>query len=173
MKPAAILLAVLALAACSTKASTGSLAPSSAAPSNTKASAAPAPSPPAFKVGDRVKTAAGNFATLHAFDPAVKSTSVFGSPSPGVTLVAADVELCAGPTAASYNPLYFKLRMADNTSADPDLMGQRAPSLSSGDLPANQCARGWVTFDVPAGATPAALLLASLTGGSVVTWSLT
>jgi hypothetical protein len=120
-----------------------------------------------------VKTAAGNFATLHAFDPAVKSTSVFGSPSPGVRLVAADVEMCAGPGTASYNPLYFKLRMADNTSADPDLMGQRSPSLSSGDLPANQCARGWVTFDVPAGATPAALLLSSLTGSGAVTWALT
>jgi hypothetical protein len=116
----------------------------------------PTPTPAGLKVGDTAHTPAGNTVTFHAWD---------------ATLPAADVEMCAGSGGpAAYNPLYFQLQLADNTRADPNLAGPKAPSLPSGTLAPGQCVRGWVSF-VPSSERPVALVLATTTGEPVV-WHL-
>lgn len=73
-----------------------------------------------------------------------------------------DVEACAGPTDddtgfRSVNPFDFELLMPDNTRVGADL-AVREPALNHTDLPyANDCARGFVSFQVPAGQRPRAV----------------
>lgn len=148
------------------KVSTGSLAPSTVA---SPAASAPT-APKTFAIGDKVETPLGNFVTLYGVQPNVPPPDSFSAPSPGTTLYAVDVQACAGPNAASYNELYFALQMADNTKADADLLGQKSPRLGSGVLAPGQCARGWVTFDVPTGAVPTQLILNPLGSTTVITW---
>lgn len=169
----------LVMAGCASKATpaasgSGSSAPPSAAAA-TSPTSPPSSSPTGLKVGDRTQTPDGNFVTLHNYDPAVTAASSFEQPSPGVGLVAVDVEACAGPNptggTASVNPLFFTLRMTDNTTASPDLIGQRKPELATQDLGPSQCGRGWVTFDVPQGETPKYLVVA-VAGNAPILWSL-
>jgi hypothetical protein len=52
---------------------------------------------------------------------------------------------------------FWKLRFSDNTEAIEDGAPVREPDLSAGDLIPGDCARGWVIFEVPAGARPVRL----------------
>jgi Domain of unknown function (DUF4352) len=65
--------------------------------------------------------------------------------------LALDVTYALESGTAPYNPLYWTVRDSDGHEYDftvgPD------PRLKSGDLAAGETVRGWIAFDVPAGAT--------------------
>lgn len=103
----------------------------------------------AATIGDTLETDAGDTFTVYVMERNVASNSYF-PPPPGREYVAFDVEVCSGPNTddLSPNPYYWSLRLADNTSADPTF-GGKEPGLTSEELFASDCLRGWVTFEVP------------------------
>lgn len=133
----------------------GANQPAATAPA---ASAAPAS---VGKVGDTVSLKSYSVALHGKQDPA---TSTIPAPS-GQRLVAYDLEITALADNVAYNPLYGKLKLADNTEVSTSLFGPE-PSLKSGTLAKGESARGWLTFAVPAGAQPATLSYQILTFGN-------
>lgn len=119
--------------------------------------------PGAFKVGDRVETARGNFITLHAYEQPVAPRE-FMEPDPGQEFAAVDVEFCAVvetgvPDTPAYavGPFDYELQMADNTRRTFDIPAKEPP-LNSADVAVGDCLRGWVTYQVPVGERPTRLL---------------
>jgi hypothetical protein len=115
-----------------------------------------------FGVGDRVETASGNFVQVFSYEQPVPPPDEFMTPNPGFGWAVIDVEACAGPfddpEGLRYvNPYDFELIMPDNTRMVSDLP-VREPALNDTELPyANDCARGFVSFQVPAGQRPRAV----------------
>jgi hypothetical protein len=130
-------------------------------------SAAPSAAPAAVgKVGDTI-TLQDYAIGLHAKqDPA---TAAFPAPA-GQRYVAYDVTIAAISPNVAYNPLYGKLKMADNTEATAGFVGP-SPALQSGTLAAGESARGWLSFTIPMSAQPATLtyeIIAFGSGGKAV-----
>jgi hypothetical protein len=70
---------------------------------------------------------------------------------------AAEVEVCARKQRLEAAP-FWSLRFSDNTEAiDGFAQSVREPRLSGFDLTPGDCLRGWVSFEVPAGARPVRL----------------
>jgi hypothetical protein len=115
-----------------------------------------------FVVGDRIETSGGDSVQVFAYEQPVPPPDEFTTPSPGMEWAVIDVEACAGPTdddtgLRAVNPFDFELRMPDNTRISADF-AVREPALNHVDLPyANDCARGFVSFQVPAGQRPRAV----------------
>ncbi len=123
----------------------------------------------AFGVGDTVKTSAGNTVRVISYETPATGLNRFVKPKDGMTLAAIDVELCAGvvPTSGSsgVNPYDFELQMPDNTRLRPSF--GKEPALHDTQLVANDCARGWVTFDVPLASKPSSV---NYRGSSLIKW---
>ena len=76
---------------------------------------------------------------------------------------AMDVQECAPPTGTrDVNPGDFALQMSDNTRYTSTL-AIKEPGFHATTLGPNRCLRGWVTFEIPQGQTPALILLTSST----------
>ena len=120
-------------------------------------------------VGDRVELGAGSVALVDVED-SVDAGRLFAPPR-GTRYFAAQVRGCAGPaeTGVNFHPEYFALRLADRTDHDGD-RGVKKPALQSGTIPAGGCSEGWVTFVVPARATPQAVVYR---GSDDVIWTVT
>lgn len=119
-------------------------------------------------VGDAAVTASGNEITIHSFE--YVPADEFYQPEPGFRFAAVDVEGCADPdsaTAADLNPYDFNLQMPDNTRLDGDYY-VREPVLNATTILPGDCVRGWVTYQVPEGTTPANVIF---TGSSIVKWA--
>lgn len=111
-----------------------------------------------FVVGDRMETARGNFVQVFSYEQPVLPPDGFTPPSTGQEFAVIDVEACAGPTdeaGRAVNPFDFELVMPDNTRRQAEIP-VREPALNYVELPkAGDCARGFVSFQVPAGQRPA------------------
>jgi hypothetical protein len=119
-------------------------------PTGTTAPAAPAAS--VGKIGDTVSLKSYSI-SLHAKqDPA---TGQFPAES-GKRYVAYDVTITALADNVAYNPFYASLKLADNTEANVGFGGPD-PALQSGTLAKGEAARGWLAFEIAAGAQPATL----------------
>ncbi|MBO0692367.1 MAG: nuclear transport factor 2 family protein, partial [Acidimicrobiaceae bacterium] len=92
---------------------------------------------------------------------------------PGTSLEAAEVEGCvpADGKATSFNPLYFSLKMPDNTKVNAEL-GAVDGQIDSSDVGTGDCIRGKVGFALPTGTRPSALYFEELLGGSPLRWTL-
>lgn len=146
----AMAVALATLAGCSTKG--GKAEP--------EATATASP-PPVIALGQAFTTRLGNRVTVYAFERAVSGGAT--PPPSGATRVAADVELCAGssPTERTgSSPTLFFVETADRI-AYRSVMAVKQPALQARLLAANECARGWATFDIPQGATPLYVVLIS------------
>lgn len=147
---------------------TATTAQAKAVPTEKPAAPTPTPKPapsaaPATvgKIGDTVTVKTFSL-TVHAKkDPATGAIPA-GS---GKRYVAYDVTITAIGNDISYNPLYAKLKMADNTEANIGFGGPD-PSLQSGKLAAGESARGWLAFEIAADAQPATLSYEILVLGS-------
>lgn len=123
------------------------------------------PEPTEFKIGDRVETGRGNFITLHAFEQPVAPPQ-YSEPSAGNEYAAADVEFCAavpppddtGTNVYPVGPGDFELAMKDNTRRSFDI-GIKEPAMNYTDVAVDDCLRGWITYQVPAGQRPASLVI--------------
>lgn len=107
--------------------------------------AAPPPTPPA---------AAGGYAvTVNSWSDAPPTT--VAPAHGGLHYVAFDVTIAnRGPRAAPYNPLYFKVKDAQDLEYSAALMassGRQTAALTAGDLPPGEQVRGLLVFEVPEG----------------------
>lgn len=128
-------------------------------PDGPSATVRPSPSPTAVVVphiGDAQETSPGNTLTVYSYDAPVSASNQFSSAEPGNVFGAIDVEGCTGssPSASmSVNPYQFRLQMPDNTRIDPTFSAKE-PALNDTNLLADDCVRGFITFEVPEGLTP-------------------
>lgn len=109
----------------------------------TATSAAPA------RVGQTVTLAAYSL-TLNRVD---YPTTPKIPPPVGQRLVSFDVTITAKVAGLPYNPIYGKMKMADNTEGQP-WIGAIDPGLQPGTLQNQETVRGWITFAFPSNAQP-------------------
>ena len=131
----------------------------------------PAPDPPKAdpKVGDKVEMGSdGGSVTVSAVEDNVSAGRLFGA-GEGQKFVGAEVKGCSGPNEKNitFEPAYFLLRLDDGTVRDSG-PGAKKPSLEGGKVPPGKCLSGWVTFTVPSGALPTAVIY---DGSSRTTWT--
>jgi hypothetical protein len=83
------------------------------------------------------------------------------------------VQGCAPASdSESFNPLFFTLKMKDNTTASTvNSLAQVSGQIDSSGQPAGSCVRGKVGFDVPPGETPGTLIFEADGFGQPVQWS--
>jgi hypothetical protein len=120
-------------------------------------------------VGDKVEMGDdGGSVTVVAVEDNVSAGRLFGA-GEKQKYVAADVKGCSGPNEKNitFEPNFFLLRLDDGTIRDAGV-GAKKPSLEGGTIPAGKCLSGWVTFTVPDGALPTAVIY---DGSSRTTWT--
>ena len=121
-------------------------------------------------VGDKVEMGSdGGSVTVVAVEDNVSAGRLFGA-GEDQKYVAAEVKGCSGPHEKNitFEPAYFLLRLDDGTIRDTGA-GAKKPSLEGGTIPAGKCLSGWVTFAVPDGALPTAVIY---DGSSRTTWTM-
>ena len=110
------------------------------------------------KLPKTLKTPTGNFITLYA----VKTGGGYAS---------ADIKVCTSahtPAGTMVIPSFYSLHLSNGSSVRYGA-AVKSPALQMTPLGPKQCARGWLSFPVPKGATPAALVY---TYGAPITWKL-
>jgi len=105
------------------------------------------------KIGDTTSLKEYSLVINAAKDNAT-STNQFLKPKDGYRWYALDVTITAIAADVAYNPLYAKIKLADNTEAT-TAFGGVEPGLKSGKLAAGESTRGWLTFEIPTAAQPA------------------
>ena len=119
------------------------------------------------KLGDRVDTAQGNV-NVYAYEDPVSPPGA--TPHPGNVFADIDAEGCAGPNAGpntGIGPQFFYLQV--DQSAYHPVGTSKEPALRATRLAPGQCARGWVTFELPQGAKPQYAIFNS---SKVIAWQL-
>jgi hypothetical protein len=76
----------------------------------------------------------------------------------------------AGGEATSFNPLYFSLKMPDNTKVDAELAAVDG-QIDSSDVVPGDCVRGRVGFAIPSSTQASALYFQTFTGNPL-RWTL-
>jgi len=119
-------------------------------------------------VGKKLTTSNGASVQLIAFGPDPGNGIL--TPAAGHSLVSATVEGCAPKSGqASFNPLYFTLKMKDNTTANAAL-GEVDGQIDSSNQAPGSCVRGKVGFEVPSGETPTTLIFQVLGSSNPLQW---
>jgi hypothetical protein len=117
----------------------------------------------AAAMGTRIDAPNGTHATVQDFKPTVpgkaKDVTGMATPSAGGHLATASVEVCVGSRPVLLGPRDFGVRLADGRLIRPKfpqtLVDDEVATTGEGE-----CHRGEVVFDVPAGATVSAVVLA-------------
>ena len=110
------------------------------------------------KLPKTLTTPTGNFITLYAVSIALGHASL-------------DVKVCTSahtPPGTMVMPSFYSLRLSSGSTLEPGA-SVKAPALGMVPLGPRQCARGWLSFTVPRGATPTALVY---TFGRPIVWKL-
>lgn len=155
----------------------------SPSPTSPPASSSPSPSPsptpasvPAdatFVLGDTVGSAAGNEVTAYLWD---KNVNWPIDADPGKEFSRAEVGICTGPDLSEPIPVNefafnWSLEMPNHTRIASESSGFNSDELLSQfnlQLGPNECARGLVIFQTPAGQKPAFVVFSS---SSVIKWA--
>ncbi len=93
------------------------------------------------------------------FPPKITKTLPI-APQTGMALAVADAQVCAGERGTEARNGYFQIKTADNRLYPIWAVPQSAADPGfpiTQQLPPNDCIRGWVSFEVPEGATVAAI----------------
>lgn len=120
-------------------------------------------------VGEKVEMGSdGGSVTVIAVEDDVSAGRLFGA-GKDQKYVAAEVKGCSGPNEKNitFEPAYFLLRLDEGTIRDTGPAAKK-PSLEGGTIPAGRCLSGWVSFAVPDGALPTAVIY---DGSSRTTWT--
>jgi len=165
---AAALVVGVAVTSCSSSTSTAKSTTTTAPPQATTTVAPTTTAAAAPGVGSTQTVNGGATVQLIAFGPDTGNGIL--NPPAGSSLVSATVQGCASSSSSeSFNPLYFKLKMADNTTSNAAL-GEIDGQIDSSDQAPGSCVRGKVGFEVPSGETPKTLIFQTLTGNPY-SWS--
>jgi hypothetical protein len=132
----------------------GSTIPTTAAPTTT--------SPPVSPLGSSLTYKTGSVGTVYAVQqPPAKPAADATPPDDGFTLVAVDAQVCAAPAPPATTEIEeksFQVKTDDNrayptrAALDPTVKPALVPAFPARqDIPAGQCTRGWITFQVPTG----------------------
>ncbi|MBO0729897.1 MAG: DUF4352 domain-containing protein [Acidimicrobiaceae bacterium] len=113
-----------------------------------------------------------NRSTVQLFSYGSATPSAFYTAKPDHTVVAVSVQGCVPSSGeeTSFNPLYFSIKMSDNTKIDPAL-GAVDGQIDSSRVSPGDCVRGNVGFAVPSGTKPEALYFQPF-GSSALRWTL-
>ena len=114
----------------------------------------PVPTPEPDSSFDPVQVMGSLYIVNRVLDPAS------GRPAAGMRLVSVDVTQKALVDDASYSHWIFHVQDSNSFFYDRSNSGDAQPSLGIGTLATGDQVRGWITFEVPAGATLASLLVA-------------
>jgi len=121
--------------------------------------------PQAVALGHSLNVSASDSAgirTVNVYSVSDPVTGANGQPNPsaGREYAAADVQVCATSSGSQTGPdaLFFHLLFRDGQSVGVDPIDTKLPSLLifSG-IGANQCVRGYLTFEIAAGTVPTTL----------------
>jgi uncharacterized cupredoxin-like copper-binding protein len=127
-----------------------------------------------FKAGDIVKK--GNFeAAASTVIGDVKSSNQFEKPGDGKKYFAVQFQLKnTGKESEQISTLLqFKLKDSGNAQYDVALVSQPEPKFPDGELTAGETAQGFVTFEIPTGATGLKFIFdSSVFGSGRITWDL-
>jgi hypothetical protein len=110
------------------------------------------------KLPKTLKTPTGNFITLYSVETAGGHAS-------------ADIKVCTSsstPAGTMVIPSFYSLRLSNGSRVPPG-NAVKSPALVMTPLGPLKCVRGWLTFPVPKGASPAALVY---TYGAPIVWQL-
>ena len=98
-----------------------------------------------------------------------------GIATEGTDFAVADIQACVGAATASYYPSDFLLVTADNRTYSfwNVQIGAREPNLTDSmrDVPAGQCTRGYLTFELPPDAQVAQVRYSPSSGGLPLLWA--
>jgi hypothetical protein len=111
------------------------------------------------KLPMQLTTPTGNFITLFAFGTSGQVAN-------------ADVRICTSahtPVGTEAIPFFFSLRLSNGSSVRVAAASSKSPALHVTPLGPKQCVRGWISFAVPKGSHPAALVY---TYGKPIEWEL-
>jgi hypothetical protein len=111
------------------------------------------------KLPKTLTTPTGNFITLYA----VKTAGGY---------LTADIKVCTSahtPKGTMVIPSFYSVRLTNGASVHPGTP-VKSPALGMVPLAAKQCTRGWLSFPLPHGAKPAAVVY---TYGKPIVWPLT
>lgn len=123
-------------------------------------------------LGDKVPMRNGESVQVYTYEPNTAPTNPFSKAQPGNSFAAIDVEGCAGiggSRTGVLNPFYFTLTLADGTRVQTSIP-VKEPALPVGPQPANECRRGFVTYEVSSEAKAVAVVLDA--PGLNITWSI-
>jgi hypothetical protein len=111
------------------------------------------------KLPKQLTTPTGNFITLYAFSSSGQVAS-------------ADVSICTSahtPAGTEAIPFFFSLRLSNGSTIRLAEVSSKSPPLRVTPLGPKQCVRGWISFHLPKGSHPAALVY---TYGKPIVWRL-
>lgn len=136
---------------------------------------APPTAPPADDIPDGSAGAVPLGTTVRAEGSLVRVNSVdldapgddFFEPDDGNTITAVEVEACAGPDGFASNSFYWSAYLPDDTAAESFLF---ADQLAAVELAPGGCIRGTVTYEMPAGATVASVVLTNSLFSEIARW---
>lgn len=139
------------------------------ATSTTRATLPPTTAAPAdYPMGSTLTTEPrGHKLTVYSYKSPVVSGNRFTQPKDGYIFASIEVQHCAGSGGDQFGPNRFdwEIALIDNTRLRAGSTVSE-PQLASSPLGPNDCIRGWVTFEVPAAATPRHVVYAGVTNGS-------
>lgn len=120
--------------------------------------------------GTAVDLPDGSRARLNSVTPDAEPLNTFFAPDPGFTFTRLDVELCAGPSGLSTNPLYWIGFLEDNSVADVSLGGGDFQTVT---LAPGGCNRGLIDLELPEGHTVVAVVLTGGLFSEIARWDTT
>jgi hypothetical protein len=168
-----LVIIIVAVAAGSKKSTTTTATTSGGAPATAPPTTAPPTTATVPGVGATLTTSDGATVQLLSYGPDSGAANGFITPKAGNSLVSINTQGCASKTGSttSFNPLYFTLKMKDNTVADAAL-GEIDGQIDSSDQAPGTCIRGKVGFEVPPGEVPATVIFSTIGGDSILQWSI-
>jgi hypothetical protein len=122
-----------------------------------------------LRIGETATFEYEDTTTVYSYTDPAQPVDGLWTPTPGTRYAAIEVEGCAGTvevtdpdanTQMPFNGFLFALQMPDNTRIPPGVPAIN-PVLPATNLPAGECVRGNVTFEVPEGQTPTYVVLDS------------
>lgn len=113
-----------------------------------------------FPLGQKAALPDGDSVQVYAYSAAITPSNPYSQARPGSAFSVLDVEACSGPSPTPgglLNPFFFSLELPDKSTI-PAGIPVKDPALNVNALAPGACSRGFVTFEVPTGVTPATVV---------------